>query len=719
MSLKITLIGAGSVIFAKNLLGDVLQFPELSDATICLVDVDPVRLEVATIMARRMAAKLGVAAKIEATLDQRQAIKGARYVICAIQVGGYRPATVLDFEIPKKYGLRQTIGDTLGVGGIFRGLRTIPVINKIAEDIAAVGAPGCLLLNYTNPMAMCCWGVARAVGIPHVGLCHSVQITSSQLAGYLGLAYDKVTYLVAGINHMAFFLRLEFAGQDAYPLLFRKLEDPAFDHDRVRFEMMRRTGYFVTESSEHQSEYLPYFIPHGEKIISKFNIPLDEYLRRCEGVIKTWKETEAQLLGNGGDIEVGPQSREYGAFIIHSRETGAPRTIYGNVPNTGLITNLPPGCCVEVPCLVDSRGLHPNPVGDLPPQLAMLCQSNISTQALTVEAALTRKREHIYHAVMSDPNTAATLTLDQMWAMCDELIEAHQKIGLLGPFAPTIRGTGRSFAGIGDRVIVEIGYTDDGKSFAAKVSNGRSHPVALRLAIALQSLEGEVLARETLSIVADAGKTMTEPIQLQVPSAIHKGFRVTAESSLDDVLLISLEAAPRKILYAGGEKPALEISLAGTPAVKGWIDAVGPDLQLRFQVDDSKVTPHELPWYGSSLELFFAPENSGTALQTILAAGKGKEGPRFVYSHINPVPGARLRQSANRSGYEIEATVPKASLGLPPDAKAFLLDCYANLSALGDAHSGGRASLSGSFEAHCGASFYSRVELPSPAERTE
>ncbi len=719
MSLKITVIGAGSVVFAKNLLGDVLQFPELSHATICLMDIDPARLKVATIMAQRMAAKLGVTAKIEATLDQRQAIKGARYVICTIQVGGYRPSTVIDFEIPKKYGLRQTIADTLGVGGIFRGLRTIPVMTRIAEDIAAVGAPGCLLLNYTNPMAMCCWGVARAVGIPHVGLCHSVQSTSSQLAGYLGLSYDKVTYLVAGINHMAFFLRFEYAGQDAYPLLFRKLEDPTFTHDRVRFEMMRRSGYFVTESSEHQSEYLPYFIPHGEEIISKFDIPLDEYLRRCEGVITTWKATEAQLLGNNGEIEVGPQTHEYGSFIIHSSETGVSRTIYGNVPNTGLITNLPSGCCVEVPCLIDSRGLQPIHVGALPPQLAMLCQSNISTQALTVEAALTRKREHIYHAVMSDPNTAATLTLDSIWAMCDEMIEAHQKIGFLGAFAPTVQGTGRSFAGTGDRVIVEIAYADNGNGFVAKVSNGRSASMALSLTVTLRSWEGKVLAQESLRVRTAAGKTTSEPISLQVPSAVYKGFRVTAEGSLDEVLLVNLEVAPRKVLHAGGKKPALEISLAGTPAVKGWIDGIGANLQLRFEVDDSKITLHELPWNGSSLELFFAPENSGAALQTILAAGKGKERPRFVYSYVKPIPGARLRQSANRSGYEIEAMVPKASLGLPPDAQAFLLDCYVNLSALGDAHGGGRASLSGSFEAHRGAAFYSRVELSPISKRTK
>jgi alpha-galactosidase/6-phospho-beta-glucosidase family protein len=393
---------------------------------------------------------LQVKARVEATTDQRAAITGARYVICTIQVGGYKPGTVIDFEIPRKYGLLQTIGDTLGVGGVFRGLRTIPAIVSIARDIAEVGAPGCLFLNYTNPMAMNCSAIARAVGVPHVGLCHSVQGTSEQLARYVNIPYEDVTYLVAGINHMAFFLKFECQGRDAYPLLFELLNQPDFKHDRVRFEMMRRTGYFVTESSEHQSEYVPYFIHHGKQVISDFDIPIDEYLRRCEDIIKHWEKTQTELLGDQatGKMTVSPQTHEYGSYIIHSRETNTPRVIYGNVPNTGLIDNLPAEACVEVPCLVDAQGIQPTHIGTLPPQLAALCQTNINVQTLTVEAALTGKREHIYHAVMLDPHTATVLTLDEIWAMCDELIAEHQKHGLLGEFSPTIPNTGRSAASL-------------------------------------------------------------------------------------------------------------------------------------------------------------------------------------------------------------------------------------------------------------------------------
>ncbi len=352
MALKISLMGAGSVVFAKTLLSEVLQFSELSDATVAVMDIDPARLEVARSMAERIIAKLGVRARVEATLDRKEAIRGANYVIVTVQVGGYEPGTTIDFEIPRKYGLLQTIGDTLGIGGVFRGLRTIPVINAFAREIAEVGAPGCLLLNYTNPMAMVCWAVDRAVGVPHVGLCHSVQGTSQQLAGFARLPYEDVSYLVAGINHMAFFLKFEYKRQDAYPLLFALLEDADFQSEKVRFEMMRRTGYFVTESSEHQSEYVPYFIHHGQQFIEDFDVPIDEYLRRCRTIMDTWKAAEAELLGGErGDIHVEPQSHEYGSYIIHSRETNTPRVVYGNVPNRGLITNLPEGCCVEVPCL--------------------------------------------------------------------------------------------------------------------------------------------------------------------------------------------------------------------------------------------------------------------------------------------------------------------------------------------------------------------------------
>jgi len=296
MRKKISLIGAGSVVFAKKLIGDILQFPELADSEICLMDINPQRLRIAEAMTLKTIQVLKVGAKVTATTDRTEAILGAHYVICTIQVGGYEPSTVIDFEIPAKYGLLQTIGDTLGVGGVFRALRTIPHILEIAEDIANVAHPECLFLNYSNPMAMNCWALDRATHIPHVGLCHSVQHTSKALASYLGLDYDDVTYLVAGINHMAFFLEYRYKDQDAYPLLFKALEDPAVVvQDKVRFEMMRRLGYFVTESSEHQSEYVPYFIHHGEKIIDEFHIPIDEYRRRCEAIIATWQQEEKNL----------------------------------------------------------------------------------------------------------------------------------------------------------------------------------------------------------------------------------------------------------------------------------------------------------------------------------------------------------------------------------------------------------------------------------------
>jgi alpha-galactosidase len=538
--MKITLIGAGSVVFAKSLIGDILQFPELSDATICLMDRDPQRLKVAEIMANKMIAALKVKAKVIATLDRRAAIRGARYVICTVQVGGYKPGTVIDFEIPRKYGLLQTIGDTLGVGGVFRGLRTIPVLTGIAQDIAEVGAPDCILLNYSNPMAMNCTAVSRATGIPHVGLCHSVQGTSQQLATYLGLPYEDITYRVAGINHMAFFLKFEYRGQDAYPLLFDLLKRPEFKQDRVRFEMMRRTGYFVTESSEHQSEYVPYFIHHGEKVREQFEVPIDEYLRRCESIIATWKKTEAQLLGDGGTIAPGSQTHEYGAFIIHSRETNTPRVIYGNVPNTGLIENLPRGACVELPCLVDAQGIQPTHVGMLPPQLAALCQTNINVQDLTVEAALTGRREHIYHAVMLDPHTATVLTLDKIWAMCDELIAAHQKVGLLGEFAPTIPNTGRAYAGTGDRVLAQIQADANaaGKALAAElvVTNPRIKPFVANIEVTCVAPNGKALgAGKKIAVRVPAGKTAHKTIALPKPDADEFVLRLTSPSV--DILL--------------------------------------------------------------------------------------------------------------------------------------------------------------------------------------
>ncbi len=421
---KITFIGAGSTVFAKNLMGDILGFPELANSEISLFDIDPERLRTSEIVAHRLSEALGVTPKISATLDRRAALDGADYAISMIQVGGYKPATVVDFEVPKKYGLRQTIADTLGIGGIMRGLRTIPVLVEMCHDMEQV-CPDVTFLQYVNPMAMNCWAISRASTIKTVGLCHSVQGTAVQLARDIQVPFDELNYVAAGINHMAFYLRFERDGQDLYPEIRKVLDEGRQpDRNRVRYEMFRRLGYFVTESSEHFSEYTPWFIKHDRpELIEEFNIPLDEYIRRCEVQIAEWNRQRDALEG-GAPLEVR-RSPEYGSLIIHSQETGTPRVIYGNVPNRSLIDNLPQGCCVEVPCLVDKNGIQPTKIGALPPQLAALMRTNVNVQELTVEAALTGKREHIYHAAMLDPHTAAELSLDQIWSLVDDLIEAH------------------------------------------------------------------------------------------------------------------------------------------------------------------------------------------------------------------------------------------------------------------------------------------------------
>ncbi|MEN9934230.1 MAG: hypothetical protein RLZZ387_809 [Chloroflexota bacterium] len=460
---KITFIGAGSTVFAKNLMGDILSYPELADSTLTLFDINEERLSTSKVVAHNLARRLEVSPTIEATTDRRRALEGADYAICMIQVGGYKPGTVTDFEIPKKYGLRQTIADTLGIGGIMRGLRTIPVLLDMCHEMEEV-CPDVTFLQYVNPMAMNCWAIGRATKIKTVGLCHSVQGTAEELAIDIGVPIEDINYICAGINHMAFYLKFEKNGQDLYPLIRKVAEEgrePA--GNRVRYEMFRRLGYFVTESSEHFSEYTPWFIKRDRpELIEKFNIPLDEYIRRCEVQIAEWGDMRQALESPEPDAleryersrfearmkwleELNPEraaheraeweevqrtskvrrSHEYGSLIIHSLETGQPRVVYGNVPNNGLIDNLPQGCCVEVPVLVDKSGLQPTKIGSIPPHLAAMMQTNVNVQSLVVEAALTGKREHIYHAAMLDPHTAAELSLDQIWSLVDELIEAH------------------------------------------------------------------------------------------------------------------------------------------------------------------------------------------------------------------------------------------------------------------------------------------------------
>jgi len=424
---KIAFIGAGSTVFTKNLLGDILGFPELANSEIRLMDIDAVRLQTSEVVARKVAEALGAHPTITTTTDRRAALDGADYVICMIQVAGYKPGTLVDFEIPKKYGLRQTIADTLGIGGIMRGLRTIPVLLSIAKDMEEL-CPDALFLNYVNPMCMNQWALSRGSKIATVGLCHSVPHTAHELSIDIGVPDSDINYVVAGINHMAFYLKFEHkhTGQDLYPLIHKVIAEgrvPAWN--QVRYDMFKRLGYFVTESSEHFSEYVPWFIKRDRPdMIEQYNIPLDEYIRRCEVQIQGWESLRVELEKTDEPLHV-ERSVEYGSLIIHSMETGIPRVVYGNVPNRGIIDNLPQGCSVEVPCLVDKNGLQPTKIGAIPPHLAALMQTNINVQSLTVEAALTGKREHIYHAAMLDPHTAAELNLDQIWSLVDELIEAH------------------------------------------------------------------------------------------------------------------------------------------------------------------------------------------------------------------------------------------------------------------------------------------------------
>lgn len=421
---KITFLGAGSTVFAKNILGDSLLSPALRNSEFALFDIDAGRLRESELMLRVLNEKYGDQGKVVAYTDRKKALAGADYVINAIQVGGYKPSTVIDFEIPKKYGLRQTIADTLGIGGIFRALRTIPVMFDFAKDMEEV-CPDAWFLNYTNPMPILTGAMLRYTGIKTVGLCHSVQVCADHLLRDLEMPRDRVRYQIAGINHMAWLLEVTRDGVDLYPEIKARAEKRPRPHgDLVRYELMKQFGYYVTESSEHLAEYLPYFIKSKyPELIERFNIPLDEYIRRCEVQIRRWNECRDQLVENP-DL-THERTNEYGAYIMEAMETNEPYKIGGNVLNRGSITNLPAEAVVEVPCLVDGQGVSPTYVGDLPPQLAALNMTQINVQFLTLEAAVTLKKEHIYHAALLDPHTSSELTIDEIVALCDDLIEAH------------------------------------------------------------------------------------------------------------------------------------------------------------------------------------------------------------------------------------------------------------------------------------------------------
>jgi len=435
---RITFIGAGSTVFMKNIIGDALHKPALSGATIALMDIDTKRLEESALVARKLVASLGAKARVETHTNQRAALEGADFVIVAFQIGGYKPCTVTDFEVPKAYGLRQTIADSLGVGGIMRGLRTVPHLWKIAEDMAAV-CPDALMLQYVNPMAINTWALnARYPNLKQVGLCHSVQGTAAELARDLAIPVSDLRYKAAGINHMAFYLNFEARNpdgsyRDLYPALregYRAGRIPLESDwnprcpNLVRYEAMMHLGYFVTESSEHFAEYVPWFIKQGRPdLIAKFRIPLDEYPVRCEEQIAKWA-AQAEAYRSADKIEV-KQSHEYAATIMNAVVMGEPAVIYGNVANRGYIPQLPEGAAIEVPCLIDASGLQPTVVKGIPPQLVALMRTNLNVQELTVAALMKEDREHVYHAAMLDPHTAAELDLRQIRALVDDLIAAH------------------------------------------------------------------------------------------------------------------------------------------------------------------------------------------------------------------------------------------------------------------------------------------------------
>ena len=430
---RVAFLGAGSTIFAKNVLGDCILTPGIPDLSISLHDIDPVRLDDSKRMIENIARNTGRHVSVDALLDRRASLRGADFVVNAIQVGGYEPCTVTDFEIPKKYGLRQTIADTLGIGGIFRALRTLPVMEEFARDVAEI-CPDALFINYSNPMARLSGYLQRFTPVRAIGLCHSVQVCASGLLKTFRMEEFTATcrWSIAGINHQAWLLEIaDKDGSDLYPEIKRRARayqrgEEEYDGrwDLVRHEMMLRFGYYITESSEHTAEYLPYFIKSRDpELIDRVAIPLDEYPRRCVRQIEEWGRMRGEIVENHALTHT--KSQEFASYIIAAMTADKPFRMHGNVLNTGLITNLPANACVEVPCTVDRTGIHPCFVGDLPEQCAALNRTNVNVQLMTLEAATKRKKELVYMAAMLDPHTSAELSMDDIVAMCDDLFEAH------------------------------------------------------------------------------------------------------------------------------------------------------------------------------------------------------------------------------------------------------------------------------------------------------
>jgi alpha-galactosidase len=440
--IKVAMIGAGSVVFSRNLTGDILSYPEFKNATLSYMDIDADRLDVGVNLCRKVAETLGANPKIEGTRDRKAALAGADFVINMVQIGGF-DSTLVDFEIPRKYGLRFTIADTTGPGGLFRALRTYPMLTGLCADMMQL-CPKALLLNYSNPMSMNMQTISRTSNVRAVGLCHSVQGTFQQLMEYIGEKPENVAFICAGINHMAFYLKLEKDGVDLYPRIFDAMNNPkTFAHNAVRFELMKRLGYFVTESSEHNAEYNSYFIPRGPEMVQRFHVPLDEYPRRCDAIIDEFDRMKK--LSKSPDKMDVHRSHEYGSAIIHSMATGKPSVVYGNMPNQGAISNLPANAIAEVATLVDRNGPQLTTVGDLPPQLIGYMQPHVTQHELFIRAAMEGRRDHIYQAAMFDPLTAAILPLDKIVEMCDELIAAHGDLLPKFPAKTLVPTSGKHF----------------------------------------------------------------------------------------------------------------------------------------------------------------------------------------------------------------------------------------------------------------------------------
>lgn len=688
---RIAIIGAGSVVFAQKLISDILQRPGIRNPEFVLMDIDADRLKLAEIMSKKTAEAMNVKVPIETTTNRKAAIKNANYVINSVQVGGY-PSTKIDFEIPARYGLKQTIADTIGIGGIFRGLRTYPVMKGITEDIMEVGAKGCFLLNYSNPMAMNMLSVWNTGDIPGVGLCHSVQGTSKMLAGRAGVDFADVSYKCGGINHMAFFTELKYKGKDLYPILFQKLlADPGAMGEKVRFEMMKRTGYFVTESSEHQSEYVPYFIHHGDACIKEFDIPINEYIRRCESIIARWSAQQKEFANPNKKVEVGAISHEYGSEIINAMETGIPAVVYGNVPNKNLIDNVSNDAVVEVACLVDRNGLQPTHFGKLPTVLAGIVATNVNMQLATIEAAVKGSRELVYHAAMLDPHTGATLTLDKIWAMCDELFEAHKQH--LPQFAPVLKGTGRSLKSLGETqahvnvTAVGVPFVDGKKEIEVEVEAvnlwTETKSVSLNFA---SNLKGVSFSKSPLAIKVEAGKSAKEKIRVTFPDTNVAAFTLYVTSDDTSVLCRDLHWVKRDTLELKKEGAGAEIkiSFSQDTVLAGSISLQNGHALLDLQVNDTDIKLNEAkPWEASSIELVVS-ENGQRTTKFFFLPEVGKK-TQAKLEGSGPVASTELETEKNIGGYRMRVKMPKQLFGLDK-RNHFLFNMKANVTALGTEH---------------------------------